>query len=335
MKIINLIVRDVPGASILEDTRVVSGWLKEKPYIAIIDEEQRVTGIVTVKNLQASPDSLNMIDCDITKPTVGPQQSIIEAVKLMRESGNDCLPVYDAGEFLGVVTMERVNERLVELMEESQQHYQRLIHDLRNPISNLNGLIQLLDTNDKDGETRELIKLCDLSCKHALEILDDSLFVEIDENRPLLKEPTELNEFFESCIREQLGLCLLKGIKVESAISTAKMLKNIDRGQVKRAVQNVISNAIKFSYPGSIIKISSKIDGNQVILKVLDAGVGIPAKYQADVFKKFTPAGRLGTNGEPSTGLGLCFAKQCIKQHGGEIYFKSTEGKGTKFYIRL
>lgn len=105
--------------------------------------------------------------------------------------------------------------------------------------------------------------------------------------------------------------------------------------QLKRAIQNVISNAIKFSYPNSTIKMSSKIEGGQIILKVLDAGIGIPEKYQNDIFEKFTAAGRVGTNGEPSTGLGLCFSKQCIEQHGGQIYFKSAEGKGTKFYIRL
>lgn len=335
MKILNLIERHVPGASILEDTRVISNWLKESPYIAVIDEEQRVTGIVTLKDLQAYPESLNMIDCDITKPGVSSDQSIIDAVKLMQETENDCLPVYDAGEFLGVITMKRINERLVEVLDETQQHYQRVIHDLRNPISNLNGLIQLLDATVTDEEAVDLIRLCNLSCKHTMEILDDLLYMEIDENKPLVKEPTELNQFFTACIKEQLGLCLLKGIKVETDICADEVVKDIDRAQMKRAVQNVISNAIKFSYPNSTIKISSKTEGDRIILKVLDAGIGIPEKYQQEIFKKFTPAGRLGTNGEPSTGLGLCFTKQCIEQHGGEIYFKSVEGKGTKFYIRL
>jgi len=117
--------------------------------------------------------------------------------------------------------------------------------------------------------------------------------------------------------------------------SKQKFTKEIDRGQIKRAVQNVISNAIKFSYPNSTIKISTKSEGERLILKVVDSGIGIPEAYHDEIFTKFTPAGRIGTNGEPSTGLGLCFTKQCLEQHDGTIYFKSIEGKGSKFYISL
>ncbi|QKJ30270.1 CBS domain-containing protein [Mucilaginibacter mali] len=335
MKVINLIDRQVPGASILEDTRVVYMWLIENLYLAIIDEEQRVIGVLTLKDLHHNADALNVIDFDISKPEVSPEQSIFEAFELMKETENDCLPVYDDGKFLGVITMKRITERLVQFVSETQQQYQKVIHDLRNPISNLSSLIKLLDTTVTDQETQEFIKLCTFSCKHAMEILDDLLYVEIDENKPLVKELTELNEFFKICITEQSGLCLLKGIKVETNISNDKFVKEIDRARLKRAIQNVISNAIKFSYPNSTVKMSTKIERNQIILKVLDAGIGIPEIYQNDVFEKFTAAGRIGTNGEPSTGLGLCFSKQCIEQHGGQIYFKSTEGRGTKFYIRL
>jgi predicted transcriptional regulator len=219
MKIINLIDRQVPGSSILEDTRVISVWLKENPYLAIIDEKQYVTGILTLKDLQGNAEALNVIDVDISKPEVNPEQSIFEAFKLMKKSGNDCLPVYDAGKFLGVITMKRITERLVQFAGETQQQYQKVIHDLRNPISNLSSLIKLLGTTVTDQETYELIKLCTFSCKHAMEIIDDLLYVEIDENKPLLKEITELNEFFKSCITEQLGLCLLKDIKVETDFS--------------------------------------------------------------------------------------------------------------------
>ncbi|WP_460693011.1 sensor histidine kinase [Mucilaginibacter puniceus] len=114
-----------------------------------------------------------------------------------------------------------------------------------------------------------------------------------------------------------------------------EVIKEIDRNQVKRAVQNVISNAIKFSYPHTTIKVSSKLKGEKLVLKIVDAGIGIPLPLQSEVFKKFTSAQREGTNGETSTGLGLCFTKQCLEHHNGSIWFKSIEGTGTKFYISL
>ena len=94
-------------------------------------------------------------------------------------------------------------------------------------------------------------------------------------------------------------------------------------------------NAVKFSYPHSKITVTTKIDDDRLVLKIMDEGMGIPIEDQPEIFKKFTRVGRPGTNGEPSTGLGLCFTKQCIQQYGGSITFVSAEGKGTKFYISL
>lgn len=335
MKINALIDRNFTTTSILDDTRDVSNYLNEVDYLAVMDEEMQMAGIVTLKDLHTHPESRNLIDCEIDKPKVSPEQTIFEVFNVMQDTGYDFLPVYENDIFIGVISLMSITGRFAQALAESKKDYQKVIHDLRNPISNLNGLIQLLNASVNDSEDQDIIKLCNLSCKHAMDILDDLLYVELDENRPLMKEPTDLNVFFNQCVSEQLGLSLLKNIKLETDLSDKKIVKEIDRIQIKRAIQNVISNAIKFSYPSSTIKVSSKSDGDNVILKVLDAGIGIPEKDQDEIFKRFTSAGRPGTNGEPSTGLGLCFSKQCIEQHGGSIYLKSAEGKGTKFYISL
>ncbi|PAW95179.1 hypothetical protein CKK33_17405 [Mucilaginibacter sp. MD40] len=335
MKINNLIDRNFSAVSVLEDTRVVADILKETPYTAVIDEEDQTIGIITIKDLQANPESLQVIDCNITKPKVSSEQTIIETFNLMKEAKSDFLPVYENDQFVGVISLMSVMEKLVFEVAEMKQHYQKVIHDLRNPIGNLQGLSNILNETLTDKENHDLLKLLNLSCKHALDILDDLLFVEIDENKPLTKISTEMNSFYKQCINEQAGLSLLKQIDIATNLSNDIILKEIDRNAVKRAVQNVISNAIKFSYPHSTVKISSKLEGGNIVLKVLDTGVGIPEKLQSEVFKKFSPAQRAGTSGEPSTGLGLCFAKQCLEQHNGHIYFKSTEGKGTKFYISI
>jgi len=335
MKIKALIDRNFTTTSILDDTRDVSNYLNELDYLAVMDEEMQMAGIVTLKDLHTHPESRNLIDCDIQKPKVSPEQTIFDVFQIMHDTGYEFLPVFENEKFIGVISLMSINTRFAQALKESKQDYQKVIHDLRNPISNLSGLIQLLSTSVADDENHDLIKLCSLSCKHAIDILDDLLYVEIDENRPLTKEPTEMNSFYSQCVSEQMGLSLLKNIKIETDLCQDKVIKDIDRIQIKRAVQNVISNAIKFSYPNSTVKISSKTEGDQVILKILDAGIGISEKDQPEIFNRFTSAGRPGTNGEPSTGLGLCFTKQCLEQHDGSIYFKSTEGKGTKFYISL
>jgi signal transduction histidine kinase len=335
MKINPLIDRNFVTTSILDDTRDVFVYLNDHEYMAVVDEDLQTTGIVTLKDLNSCPESRNLIDCNIAKPKVSPDQTIYEVFNLMRQTNCDFLPVYDQDNFIGVIAIMTITERFAQALEESKQDYQKVIHDLRNPLSNLHGLISLLNDSIIDEENSDLIKLCNLSCKHAMDILDDLLYVEVDENKPLNKVPTELNAFYKQCIDEQMGLSVLKHINIITELCHTNVIKDIDRVQIKRAVQNVISNAIKFSYPNSTVKITSKTDGDRLILKVLDTGVGIPEKYHNEVFDKFTSAGRAGTNGEPSTGLGLCFTKQCLEQHEGSIYFKSIEGKGTKFYISL
>lgn len=335
MKINALITRKFVTVSVLEDTRDVSEWLHRDDYVVVIDEHEKALGVLTLKDIYTQPNARNVLDCEFVKPIVSPQQTILEAFSIMKQVESNYLPVFDSEGFCGVISLSAITERLMNIVEQSRQEYQRVIHDLRNPVANLQALLKLLNDTVSDQETADLLKLCTFSNKHASEILDDLLFVEVEESKPLAKETTEINQFFQQCITEQLGLSSLKNIKVETEICNDHITKNVDRIQFKRAVQNVISNAIKFSYPNSTIKISSKVDGDKVILKILDAGIGIPEKDYSEVFKRFTPAGRPGTSGEPSTGLGLCFSKRCIEQHGGSIYFKSVEGKGTKFYISL
>jgi len=335
MKINNLIDRHFGTTSVLEDTRDVSHFFNECEYLAVLDEGLHTTGIVTLKDLNAQPNSRNLMDCDISKPRVSPDQSVYEVFQLMKETHCDFLPVYADDNFIGVIALIAITEKLAQAVTETKQYYQKAIHDLRNPIGNIQGLVNILNDSIIDKENHDLIKLCNLSCKHAMDILDDLLYVEVDESKPLNKIPTEMNGFYAQCINEQLGLCLLKGIEIETNLSKKAVIKNIDRNQIKRAVQNVISNAIKFSYPGSVIQISSIAGGGRLALKIADKGVGIPNYLQSTIFEKFTPAQRVGTNGEPSTGLGLCFTKQCMEQHDGLISFKSKEGKGTTFLITL
>ena len=268
-------------------------------------------------------------------PRVKPQQTIVEAYHLMKAHNKDFLPVYDGQKFIGNITLTKITDRLVKIVGENKQNYQRAIHDLRNPLFNLQGLVNLLIETTEGQENLDLLHLCNLSCKHGRDILEDLVYVEIDESKPLSPVQTELNYFYGQCIKEQIGLALLKNVKILTELSTEPVIRSIDRSHLKRAVQNVISNAVKFSYPQSVVKISSKIEDEKLILKIVDAGVGIPEHLQPEVFNKFTKAQRPGTGGEVSTGLGLCFSRQCIEQHNGTIYFKSIEGKGTKFYIAI
>jgi len=101
------------------------------------------------------------------------------------------------------------------------------------------------------------------------------------------------------------------------------------------AINNLVSNAIKFTKDDGIIDISIKEDHHTVLISVSDIGIGIPQEHHNSLFDKFTPAGRTGLHGEVSNGLGMSIIKTIIEWHHGQIWFKSEENVGTTFYISL
>lgn len=331
MKIIELIDRDYKTIDVKEDVLKVSELLKEIKYLVPVDENLNPLGIVTVDDISKLSYG-KIIDIDITKPRVSQDDTLIPVMEMMQKNDLYYLPVFDQDKFIGAISLIKIASKMAEQITKTKMHYHRVIHDVRNPISNIKGLTNFLDHTKTEKEHQEILYLFNILCQQAIETLDDLLYIEQDE---LVLKYVELNSFYRQCGFEQRGLALLKNIEIIENFSSDRIIKKIDESKLKRAIQNIISNAIKFSHPFSKVKISTKIDGENLILKITDAGVGIPPGAQPYIFSKFSPAQRPGTNGEISTGLGLYFSKQCIEAHNGKIDFKSIEGKGTKFYITI
>ncbi|HPA63560.1 MAG TPA: ATP-binding protein [Spirochaetota bacterium] len=114
------------------------------------------------------------------------------------------------------------------------------------------------------------------------------------------------------------------------------MYCNVNRVKFSRVMDNLISNALKFTHYGGSIRIEIKqIQNEEILISIADTGIGIPASLQDDLFKPYTVSGREGTSNEKSTGLGLSITKEIVELHCGKIWFESKEGKGTTFFIIL
>ncbi|MDO9156121.1 MAG: ATP-binding protein, partial [Sediminibacterium sp.] len=96
-----------------------------------------------------------------------------------------------------------------------------------------------------------------------------------------------------------------------------------------------VTNAIKFSKPGSIVHVSLHTNDSFAEIIVKDEGIGIPEYLQSKIFDLFTTAKRKGTAGEKSYGLGLAICKKIIEMHEGFIHVESKEGLGSSFIVRL
>jgi signal transduction histidine kinase len=100
-------------------------------------------------------------------------------------------------------------------------------------------------------------------------------------------------------------------------------------------VDNLISNAIKYSPPGSEITVCSSVSGQRIKMAVSDQGPGLNDQQKERLFQMFTTLGSVPTGGEKSTGLGLAIAKKIIDTHGGEIGVDSEPGQGCTFWFSL
>ena len=104
---------------------------------------------------------------------------------------------------------------------------------------------------------------------------------------------------------------------------------------MKRVFGNLISNAIKFTNPGGNIVIDLNAESNRIFITVKDNGIGIPDQMKKDLFLKYSKAGRRGTGGERSIGLGMYIIKSILDVHHAKISVVSEEHKGSVFVVEL
>ena len=126
---------------------------------------------------------------------------------------------------------------------------------------------------------------------------------------------------------------IMKTFKLET--SSESIYVGIDQYKFSQAINNLISNAIKFTHDNGIIVVGIEEKEETVLITVEDNGIGIPANRQEGLFEKFTKARRPGIKGEPSVGLGMSIIKTIVEWHNGKIWFESEENVGSKFFIEI
>jgi signal transduction histidine kinase len=109
----------------------------------------------------------------------------------------------------------------------------------------------------------------------------------------------------------------------------------LDPAKIEQVLNNLVSNAVKFSYPGSSVAIRVYRNKDRALISVKDQGQGVPADEVDKLFKWFGKTSTKGTEGESSAGLGLAIAQRIVLGHQGTIWVESEAGKGSTFYVSL
>jgi len=225
-------------------------------------------------------------------------------------------------------------------INEKQDLIYMLSHDLKNFAGNPQGLAKLILSENPSESVKHL---ADLICEST-----NLQFRYIENFIKLLKEQDQISKItneskiisFQNIlpfINEQVEQRLLdKNITLNLSIETDEAKLRIDEGLLVQVVVNLISNAVKFSYFDSEIKVRIYKEQANLIITVADKGIGFDKHQIDELFKKFTKMSRLGTANESSTGIGLYLCKKIIEKNKGRLSAVS-EGKnrGAEFKIEF
>lgn len=231
-------------------------------------------------------------------------------------------------------------ELTLESLEQRNRDYDHLFkmvaHDLRNPISGISGITSLLNESDRMvDEDRQMLALIHHSCAQVLGLIHELLESKANpESRRLSMGWCDMGALLEECV----ALLQFKAEEKRQTIKLSKVHPSLvlaDRNKMWRVLNNLLTNAIKFSPERSVIRVAASRREHSLLISVADTGIGIPEDMREKIFDAFTGAGRSGTQGEQSFGLGLSICRQIVEAHGGTIWFESELGRGSTFYVTL
>ena len=210
-------------------------------------------------------------------------------------------------------------------------------HDLRTPLAIIQASMDLFSQyGDRLSEERKRSGYHEVNqaIQQMVTLLDDILILGRAEAGKLELEPEPLNlkVFCQNLITE---LKTALGTSHRLALVTAGQCEELwmDPKLLRHIISNLVSNAIKFSSPGSVVEINLNCAPTQVLLSVEDHGIGIPIDEQKYLFDTFFRASNVREI--PGNGLGLAIVRQSVELHGGSITFESRPGEGTTFFVIL
>jgi signal transduction histidine kinase len=216
-----------------------------------------------------------------------------------------------------------------------------IVHDLRAPLSNILGISEMME-GGLVGEMNEDQKKWTVRIKHnvadLVELVNDFLDLsKLEAGRlDLSPEATDLEELFANAVETYLPAANAKNISLTYQSKARLPQVRADPRRLEQVLNNLLSNALKFTEAGGTIQIRAlPEDGRGIKIQVQDSGVGIAQEEVGSLFEKYrqTTSGKISAH--KGTGLGLVICKMIVEAHGGKIWAESEIGKGTTFTFTL
>ncbi|TAE12731.1 MAG: hybrid sensor histidine kinase/response regulator [Bacteroidetes bacterium] len=229
------------------------------------------------------------------------------------------------------------NEQLAELNREKDNLLSIVAHDLGAPLNNIFGLLGLIQeelvfTEEQAAYLQLIYQEIDKGKKHIDELLAICNY-ESWKAKSLVVCELNMHNFLKRITSQFEGVAQKKEITIDCQDIPEDLVLETDEDLLTRIMQNLFSNAVKFSNPQTNIKISVQKEGDQVQIGIRDEGLGFSEEDKQKIFQKFQKLSARPTSGESSTGLGLSIVKSFTERLGGKIHLESCLGEGSTFRL--
>lgn len=212
-----------------------------------------------------------------------------------------------------------------------------IVHELRTPLAALTAASHLLQRSELPADQRTKLSQTILNEVQRLNDLTTD-FLELSRlesgRTHFEREPVHLGGLVQESLEVVRAQAESKEIKLDTEIDPSLTPVHGDRKILKQLLLNLLTNAIKYSPPESVVTVALRSEGNEVLMEVRDTGRGISPDDQKRLFQRFYRAGDAQDEVQ-GTGLGLVIAKRIAESHEGSISVESTLGKGSTFTVRL
>ena len=229
---------------------------------------------------------------------------------------------------------------LLTMMQQRDEFLSEVVHQLRNRLNAVHGLIELVASGHAgaiSGQQREMLSYAHTSAIEMMEYIENLLYLmRIDAGQaPLSLAEFTLERLLAEIERYTALEVLSSQVTFAIAMDNPEAVIQADQSQLRQALLNLMTNALKFTPAGGTVTMSGSINGDKLTVQVIDTGLGITSEDLPNIFARNFHSERMAALGKSSGGMGLATARAIIEQHHGMITCTSVVDQGTTFTVTL
>jgi signal transduction histidine kinase len=236
--------------------------------------------------------------------------------------------------------LEASYAKLRELDEAKSRFFANISHELRTPLTLLLAPVESLLTRHRatlETETQDLLHTMQANGMRLLKLINDLLDLSKLDARQLKLQPTPVavEEFLRGLLSAVQRLATDKGLRLDCSVAAEVGTISADRDKLEKVFLNLLFNAVKFTGPGGRISVKAEREGEELVVRVADTGMGIADSHLPFIFDRFWQADSSAQRKFQGTGIGLALVKELVEAHGGTVTAQSQLGVGTTMLVRL